>query len=50
MIADRQHAHTLIDQIAADQMTAAVRFLEFLMLDPVILDPAVRALQIAPSH
>jgi hypothetical protein len=43
MIADKQHAHALVDRIPDDQMTAAVRFLEFLMLDPVD-----RALATAP--
>jgi hypothetical protein len=43
MIADKQHAHALLDRVPADQMTAAVRFLEFLLLDPVD-----RALATAP--
>jgi hypothetical protein len=34
-VADKQHAHELLERIPADQMTAAVRFLEFLLLDPV---------------
>ena len=34
MNADKQHAHALIERVPADQMTAAVRFLEFLLLDP----------------
>jgi hypothetical protein len=33
--ADKQHAHELIDRVPPHQMTAAVRFLEFLLLDPV---------------
>lgn len=32
---DKQHAHELIDRVPPHQMTAAVRFLEFLLLDPV---------------
>jgi hypothetical protein len=32
---DKQHAHALLDQIPADQLTTAMRFLEFLLLDPV---------------
>lgn len=28
---DKQHAHSLLDRVPADQMTAAVRFLEFLV-------------------
>ena len=40
---DKQHAHTLLDRIPNDQMLAAVRFLEFLLLDPVS-----RALATAP--
>lgn len=35
MTADKQHAHALLDRVPPDQMTAAVRFLEFLLLDPV---------------
>ena len=30
---DKQHAHTLLDRLPADQMNAAVRFLEFLLLE-----------------
>lgn len=33
MNTDKQHAHALIDRVPADQMTAAVRFLEFLLLN-----------------
>jgi hypothetical protein len=40
---DKQHAHTLLDRIPTDQMIAAIRFLEFLLLDPVS-----RALATAP--
>ena len=32
---DKQHAHALLDRIPNDQIIAAVRFLEFLLLDPV---------------
>jgi len=35
MIAEKQHAHALLDRVPDDQMVAAVRFLEFLLLDPV---------------
>lgn len=35
MTADKQHAHALLERVPADQMIAAVRFLEFLLLDPV---------------
>jgi len=35
MTADKQRAHALVDRVPADPMTAAVRFLEFLPLDPV---------------
>jgi hypothetical protein len=41
--ADKQHARALVDRVSADQMTGAVRFLEFLLLSPV-----VRALATAP--
>ena len=34
-ITDKQHAHALVDRVPADPMTAAVRFLEFLLLYPV---------------
>ena len=34
-IADKQHAHELLERVPDDQMTAAVRFLEFLLLSPV---------------
>ena len=43
MTTDKQHAHVLLDRIPTDQMTAAVRFLEFLLLSPVD-----RALATAP--
>lgn len=42
--ADKQHAHALLDRIPPDQMDAAVRFLEFLLLDPV-----ARAAATAPA-
>ena len=32
---DKQRAHELIHRVPPHQMTAAVRFLEFLLLDPV---------------
>jgi hypothetical protein len=43
MTADKQHAHAPVDRVPADPMTAAVRFLEFLLLNPVD-----RALATAP--
>jgi hypothetical protein len=43
MTPDKQHAHALVDRVPPDQMTAAVRFLEFLLLDSVD-----RALATAP--
>lgn len=43
MTADKQHAHALVDRVPDDRMTAALRFLEFLLLDPVD-----RALATAP--
>jgi hypothetical protein len=45
MNSDRQHAHALVDQVPADQMITAVRFLEFLLLDP-----AGRALTAVPPE
>jgi hypothetical protein len=43
MNADKQNAHALLDRLPADQITVAVRFLEFLLLDP-----AARAIATAP--
>ena len=34
-LTDRQHAHELIDRVPPEQINAAIRFLEFLLLDPV---------------
>jgi len=31
---DKQHAHELIERLPASQISAAVRFLEFMLLDP----------------
>ena len=45
MKANKQHAHALIERVPADQLTAAVRFLEFLLLDAVD-----RALATAPME
>lgn len=42
-LAEREHAHELIDRVPPEQIVAAVRFLEFLLLDPVS-----RALATAP--
>lgn len=33
--ADKQHAHQLLDRLDASQLPTAVRFLEFMLLDPV---------------
>jgi hypothetical protein len=41
--ADKQHAHDLIERLQASQVSTAVRFLEFMMLDPV-----ARAVATAP--
>jgi hypothetical protein len=43
MTADLQHAHALLDRVPAGEIGAAVRFLEFLLLDPLS-----RALATAP--
>jgi hypothetical protein len=32
---DKQHAHELIERLQASQIDTAVRFLEFMLLDPV---------------
>ncbi len=34
-VSDKQHAHELIERIPASQIATAVRFLEFMLLDPV---------------
>jgi hypothetical protein len=41
--ADKQHAHQLLDRLNASQLPTAVRFLEFMLLDPLS-----RALATAP--
>ena len=40
---DKQHAHELVERLDASQVPTAVRFLEFILLDPVS-----RALATAP--
>jgi hypothetical protein len=40
---DKQHAHELIERLPASQISTAVRFLEFILLDPV-----ARAVATAP--
>jgi hypothetical protein len=32
---DKQHAHELIERLQASQIDSAVRFMEFMLLDPV---------------
>jgi hypothetical protein len=34
-VSDKHHAHELIERLPASQLDAAVRFLEFILLDPV---------------
>lgn len=34
-VADKEHAHELIERLDGSQLLTAVRFLEFMMLDPV---------------
>ena len=41
---DKQHAHELIERLPPSQVATAVRFLEFMLLDPV-----ARALATAPA-
>ena len=41
---DKQHAHELIERLPASQIATAVRFLEFMLLDPV-----ARAVATAPA-
>jgi len=40
---DKQHAHELIERLPASEIETAVRFLEFMLLDPV-----ARAIATAP--
>ena len=35
MATDKKHAHQLLDRLDASQLPTAVRFLEFMLLDPV---------------
>jgi hypothetical protein len=42
-VPDKQHAHELIERLQAPQISTAVRFLEFMLLDPV-----ARAVATAP--
>jgi hypothetical protein len=42
-VLDKQHAHQLIERLEDAQVVTAVRFLEFMILDPV-----ARSLAIAP--
>src|SRR5690242_14153672 len=34
-IPEKQHAHELIDRLPSSQITTAIRFLEFMLLDPL---------------
>jgi len=34
-VIDKEHAHELVERLPASQLATAVRFLEFLLLDPV---------------
>jgi len=42
-VPEKQHAHELIERLPASQIATAVRFLEFMLLDPV-----ARAVATAP--
>lgn len=42
-MSDKQHAHELIERLPPDQVATAIRFLEFMLLDPV-----ARAVATAP--
>ena len=42
-IPEKQHAHELIEQLPASQIATVVRFLEFILLNPV-----ARAMAVAP--
>jgi hypothetical protein len=41
---EKHHAHELIERLPASQIATAIRFLEFMLLDPV-----ARAVAMAPS-
>ena len=43
-VTEKQHAHELIERLPDEQISTVVRFLEFMLLDPV-----VRALATAPA-
>ena len=43
-VTEKEHAHELIERLPDEQRSTAVRFLEFMLLDPV-----VRALATAPA-
>ena len=45
MTPDKRHAHALLDRVPPDRMTAAVRFLEFLLLDPVDRSLAIASIE-----
>ncbi len=44
----KQHAHELIDRIPSDEIPTAVRFLEFMLLDPVVRTAAMAPLDDEP--
>jgi hypothetical protein len=35
MLAEKPHAHELIERLPADRISTVVRFMEFMLLDPV---------------
>ena len=47
-MADRQHAHELIERLDSPMITTAVRFLEFITMDPVMRSIATASVDDEP--
>jgi hypothetical protein len=47
-VLEKQHAHELIERLEATQVTTVIRFLEFMMLDPVSRSLATAAIDDEP--
>jgi len=48
-VPDKQHAHELIERLDPSQISTAVRFLEFMLLDPVARSVATTPLDDEPT-
>jgi hypothetical protein len=46
--AEKQHAHELIERLEPEEMRVAVRFLEFMLLDPVARSLATASIEDEP--